>query len=568
VTVLVIGGGPAGLAAAVSARRRGVPVVLVDSSDQLGGQFWRHLPDERPAAHPERMQHGWSRYERLTGELTADDGCEILTETQVWAIERFDEGRSTIAAHLVTGPADGTDRPKRTIRADALVLAPGAHDRTLPFPGWDLPGVFTAGAAQAFAKAERVALGERVVIAGAGPFLLPVAASVAKTGSRVLAVYEASRVRSLAAGWLPKPWRLVGAAGKAAELAEYAAGHVRHRIPYRTGHAVIAAQGDGRVEAVTIARLAADWSPIAGTERTIEADAVCVSHGFTPRLELPIAARCEIGADRFVVTDAGQRTSVPGVFAAGEITGIGGVDAALAEGAIAGHCAAGGEAGDAEIRAAVRSRRVFDDFTGRIEAAHGIRPGWTGWLTDDTVVCRCEEVPYGRLRSVASASSSASLRALTLGTRAGLGICQARICGRTVEDLAQRASGCALDGTTLDRRPIASPIRLGELAADDAPRGARTDLPPTGAHQDAHGRAEQEGAHGRTEQEGAHGRTEQEGAQWRTEQKGAHGCTEQEDAHGRTEQEGAHGRTEHEGARGRTEQEGAHGCTERKDDNT
>ncbi|WP_414171269.1 NAD(P)/FAD-dependent oxidoreductase [Clavibacter tessellarius] len=165
------------------------------------------------------------------------------------------------------------------------MLATGAHDRTLPFPGWDLPGVFTAGAAQALAKGERVAIGDRVIVAGAGPFLLPVAVSLVQAGARVVGIHEAARVPSLARGWLRDPLGLARAPHKAAELAGYVSVLARERIGYSTGSAVVAAHGTDRVEAVTVQRLDATWAPIPGTERRIPVDAVCVGHGFTPRLE-------------------------------------------------------------------------------------------------------------------------------------------------------------------------------------------------------------------------------------------------------------------------------------------
>ncbi len=260
-------------------------------------------------------------------------------------------------------------------------------------------------------------------------------------------------------GWLPRPWQLLGTAAKAGELAGYVGHQLRRRIPYFPGHAVVAAHGAGMVDSVTIARLDATWSPIAGSERRLATDAVCVSHAFTPRLELPIAAGCRIGVDGFVIVDDRQRSTVAGVYAAGEITGIAGADAAVAEGAVAGHCAAGGSPDDPTIRGSMRARARSRQFAARMASAHGVGSGWRDWLTDETLVCRCEEVSYGRIRRVAAATPDAGLRSLKLSTRACLGPCQGRICGRTVADLLGR------DGST-DHRPIAIPIRLGELAQD------------------------------------------------------------------------------------------------------
>lgn len=474
-TVLVIGAGPAGLAAARAARAAGARVTVLDSADQLGGQFWRHLPESRPAANERMLHHGWDTFRSISAALVDDDGCRIVTSAQVWAIELRADAPGTV--HVVIGEPDGAGRDRLVLHPDAIVLATGAHDRTLPFPGWDLPGVFTGGAAQALAKGERLAVGERVIVSGAGPFLLPVAASLAATGSRVLGVYEANRMPALLRGWLPKFWQLFPAASKGAELAGYVAGQLRNRIPYALGKAVIAAHGTDRVDAVTVASVRADWSPIPGTEKRIAVDAVCVSHGFAPRLELAIAAGCALTAERFVEVDAGQQTSVPRVFAAGEITGIGGVDLALAEGAIAGHVAAGGTAGDPEVAPVARKRTVFRGFARRIEAAHGIRAGWPAMLTDDTIVCRCEEVSYGTLCAAADSTHSHSLRALKLSTRAGLGICQGRVCGRTVETLLGARTGGLDAATSTDRRPIAGPIRLGELAASAAPEPSDSELP-------------------------------------------------------------------------------------------
>lgn len=472
--VVVVGAGPAGLAAARAAADAGARVTVLDAADVLGGQYWRHLPAERPAGREHLLHHKWDTYRALADALRAHPAVTVVPTAQVWSLEQLDAG---VRLNVLVGEPDAAGRESRTYEPDALVLATGAHDRTLPFPGWQLPGVYSAGAAQALAKGERVAVGRRVVVAGAGPFLLPVASSLLRTGATVLGVHEASRTGSLARGWLDRPWELVGAVGKAGELAGYVGELVRYRVPWRPGEAVVAAHGDGQVEAVTIARLDARWAPVPGTERQVEADAVAVSHGFTPRLELAIAAGCALAPSRFVVVDDTQATSVPGVWAAGEITGIGGADAALAEGAVAGTAAAGGDLLSGTAGRAVRARDHARGFAARIEAAHGIRGGWVRWLRDDTVVCRCEETTYGRVREVVELTGSHETRSVKLTSRAGLGPCQARMCGRTLQELLD---GDGSDGAPgVDRRPLVVPVRLGDLAALPAPS---TSLPTASSH--------------------------------------------------------------------------------------
>lgn len=458
--VLVVGGGPAGMAAALAARRHGARVVLLEAGDDVGGQYWRHLPGGLADPSERLWHHGWDRFVAMRDELLGDEDCEVVTGAHVWSIDRRDDAPPLV--RVFVGEPDGQGREPRTFDPAALVLATGAYERTLPFHGWDLPGVFTAGAAQALAKGERVAVGRRVLVAGAGPFLLPVVSSLLRIGAEVAGVVEAAGPAQLAGGWATRPWQLLAARHKAGELAGYARQLAARRIPYRTGAAVVAAHGTDRVEAVTVARLTRDWTPIPGTERRIEVDAVCVSHGFVPRTELATAAGCALGVDGAVTVDERQRTSVPGVLTAGELTGIGGVDLALAEGEIAGTVAAGG----VPAPGAVSERVVFRKFAARLAAAHGIRPGSRAWVDDDTVVCRCEDVTAGALRRAAELTGSRGLRSLKLTTRAGLGLCQGRTCGRTVEDLLTGANEPGLlDPGRTAHRPIAIPVRLGELSA-------------------------------------------------------------------------------------------------------
>jgi NADPH-dependent 2,4-dienoyl-CoA reductase/sulfur reductase-like enzyme len=343
-----------------------------------------------------------------------------------------------------------------------VLFATGAQERQLPFPGWTLPGVVAAGGAQAMLKSGLVLPGRRVVVAGSGPLLLAVAASLAQAGARVPLVAEAAGYTGYARGAAV----LAGNPGKLVEGVGYAAALLRHRVPVRTRRAVVAAHGGARVEAVTVARLDRDWRPVPGTEKQVRCDAVAVGHGLLPQLELPVELGCGTrtlpdGSPALVVDD-GQRTSVPGLWAAGESTGVGGAGLALAEGETAAFdiAAAQGVTAPAGPPAAVLRRRArLRAFADLMAAAHRPGSGWTGWLSDDTEVCRCEEVTAGQVRSAIDELGAGDQRTVKLLTRAGMGWCQGRICGAAVASLAGQdppAGG----------RPLSCPVPLGLLAQD------------------------------------------------------------------------------------------------------
>src|SRR5829696_989899 len=187
--VAVVGGGPAGLAAAAAAAAAGCRVALLDSGSRVGGQYWRH-----PPAGPDAdLHHDLATFERLAGALGA---VEVLTGHDVWTVQRDDPD-------FVIRTTDG--ERDRALRARHVVLAPGAYDRQIPFPGWDLPGVMTAGGVQALLKGHGVVAGQRVLVAGTGPFLLPVATGLAASGASVVGVHEAAS----ALAWLREPGALV-----------------------------------------------------------------------------------------------------------------------------------------------------------------------------------------------------------------------------------------------------------------------------------------------------------------------------------------------------------------------
>ncbi|MFJ9470693.1 FAD-dependent oxidoreductase [Streptomyces caniferus] len=452
--LVVIGAGPAGLAATVTAAAFGLRVALVDAAARPGGQFYRQPAAGLGAARPEALHHSWRAFTRRTARLDeqlAAGRVSHFAAHHVWAVTR-DPDHWTV--HAVTGPDGAQGRAEVTART--VLLATGAHERQLPFPGWTLPGVVGAGGAQAMLKAGLVLPGRRIVVAGSGPLLLAVAGSLAAAGATVPVVAEAGGY----AGYARAPRTLAANPGKLAEAAGHGAALLRHRVRIRTRSAVTAVHGTDRVEAVTLARLDRGWRPVPGTGRRIPCEALAVGHGLVPQLELATALGCGThrGPDGTwaLTLDGRQRTTVDGVWAAGEAAGVGGAELAFAEGELAAHDLAHRAAPGALRRRRDRLRR----FSRVMAAAHAPRPGWTGWLGEDTEVCRCEEVTAGRIREAVAGLGARDTRTVKLLTRAGMGWCQGRMCGSAVARLAGEA------GPAADRRPLACPVVLGELARE------------------------------------------------------------------------------------------------------
>jgi len=389
--VVVVGAGPAGIAAAVHAAEAGRSVVVVEGLSRPGGQIWRHrarsqLP-RRAWRWLHRLDHSGARV--LPGTVVVD---AVAGKDGVWlTAER--------GAHTIL------------VQAGAAILATGARELFLPFPGWTLPGVLGVGAAQALLKAGARFRGLRAVVAGTGPLLLPVAAALTRAGARVEHLAEQAphtRVRRFAGSLWRTPGKLAQAAGYR---------FLTLRAPYARGMWVARAEGADRVHEVALTD--------GRRERIERCDLLCVAHGLVPALELPRLLGCELH-DGFVAVDALQRTSVPNVYCAGEPTGIGGVDAAILEGSAAGLAAAGR---DPLAGAPAGQRTAQRQFALRLAQTFALRPELRALARDDTIVCRCEDVALGRLRGYDS------LRSAKLATRAGMGPCQGRVCGAALHEL-------------------------------------------------------------------------------------------------------------------------------------
>jgi D-hydroxyproline dehydrogenase subunit alpha len=463
VPLIVLGAGPAGVAAARAATDAHVPVVLVDLAERPGGQYHRREPLTFSTTEPGALQQGWRAWEDELVRLRTSPRLTHLGATTVWAASAGPDGTVVLA----------TDHPElATLEADAVIVATGAHERVVPFPGWDLPGVLTVGGAQALLKGQGMRPGHRVVVSGAGPLLLPVAAALARVDTGLVAVTDAGDTVT----WLRGALRHGPRALPVSKLRE-GAGHLatlaRHGVRLRTRTAAVRAEGDGRVEEVTLARLDAGWHIVPGSERRVRADALATSHGFVPDLSVAIALGCTLATDPTgsrsptVAVDRWQTTSMPNVWAAGEVTGIGGADVAAREGRLAGLSAAralGGRVDDDTIARAVARRRADEPFVRTLAEVLDLPDGWTGWMRPDTIVCRCEDVTLARIDDAIAQRGARDLRSVKLTTRCGMGYCQGRMCAPTVAGvIAARTGAPPIDAGALDRRPVIVPIPLGRL---------------------------------------------------------------------------------------------------------
>ncbi len=411
--VLVVGGGPAGLAAAARAAECGVRVGIVDDNSEFGGQIWR---------------------ESLEGGATADlaKWSSLLpgsAVTQLCGIRVFDQpGPGVLLAE------DASDL--RELRYSKLILATGARERFLPFPGWTLPNVIGAGGLQAMVKAGLPIRGKRVIVAGTGPLLLAVAAYLRKRGAAILSICEQASWTSLAkfaAALASYPGKIAQTLQLKRELTG---------IPFEANSWPVAAHGGHQLESVAISRR--------GKMENFECDYLACGFHLVPNTELPLLVGCQI-CDGFVRVDEMQRTSVGGVFCAGEPTGIGGVEQALVEGQIAGFAAA------SELSKALSlfgERGRAKRFARLLDRTFRLRSELKQLAAAETFVCRCEDVPYSQLQT------HASWRTAKLQTRCGMGPCQGRVCGPATEFLF----GWSADSV----RPPIFPARIESLATNVA----------------------------------------------------------------------------------------------------
>lgn len=348
--IAIVGAGPAGLAAARAAARSGKSVAVIDDNPEAGGQIWRGAAQIPLAA-----------------------GARLFAMTRVFDV------RPGFEVHMA---------PHGVIRAERLILATGARELFLPFPGWTEAGVAGAGALQTLVKSGMDVRGRRVLVAGSGPLLVAVAASLRAKGARVLGVAEQAPLGRIVPFLLRYAAKLPQATALRARL---------FGVPYWTGVWPVSFAA-GRVAL--------------SNGRELDVDFLACGFGLVPNSEAAQLLGCRV-EDGFVVVDSRQETTVRGVYCAGEPTGIGGLEKALEEGERAGAAATGQAVRPGRTGAFVRDLARAFALDGRLY----------GLARPETLICRCEEVPLAEL------AMHREWREAKLQTRCGMGACQGRICG-------------------------------------------------------------------------------------------------------------------------------------------
>lgn len=448
--LVIVGAGPAGLGAAQQASQLGLAFALLDAYPRPGGQYFKQPPGE---FHVENEQP--EAADRLLSEI-APLNMLLLNDTVVWGI--FPEDGKECYELCLYSP---TGKECRMV-ARNVILTPGAYDRPLPFAGWTLPGVMTAGAAMTLLKSQRLLPGSRALLSGTGPLQLVLARQLIEAGTQVMAVLDAN----------PFPWRAWRSApvfwGQWERLYEgWQCWWTMHHagLSIRWGMTICRAEGNGQVEQAVITPLAG------GKPETIPVDLVCLGYGFTPAIQLSWQAGCEHQyrpecGGYVPLRDEWLQTTLPGVFVAGDGAGIGGKDVALLEGRLAALGAASRLGRQPETRLVASLRRDLAHqrrFASLLSQLFPFQEGLLDLMTDDTILCRCEEVTLKEIRQ-AIANGATTVNAVKALTRAGMGRCQGRMCAQSIAAAIARQTSQTIEkvGYFYPHAPVV-PIPLAGL---------------------------------------------------------------------------------------------------------
>ncbi len=453
--LLIIGAGPSGMAAASTAARCGVDVTLLDEQASPGGQIYRKIDGT------DRHEAGYLGKEYWRGRTLVDgfkqSGTTYINNASVWYLDKQRE-----VGVLIEGI-------NHSIHPQRIILATGAQERPMPIPGWQLPGVMSAGAGQILLKSAATVPQDGVVLAGSGPLLLLLAWQYLKAGVKIGALLDTTPSANFSKALHLLP-RALFAADYLFKGVQLIAAIKRAGVPTYKNVADLRAEGDATIESVSF-RIAGKQSQAV---QKIETQTLLLHQGIIPSLRLPIAAGCAVEWSsqqqcwQVCVDDWGQ-SSIDGIMLGGDGARIIGARAAELQGILTGLQAAHAlgklstEQRDLEARPIHRSLRRHLSIRPFLDKLYAPEQSFL-LPSDDTQVCRCEEVTAGQIRQVARLGCTGPNQTKAF-TRCGMGPCQGSQCGSTVAALIADEHKMAMEDVGFYRaRPPIKPITLGQLA--------------------------------------------------------------------------------------------------------
>ncbi|MGO3868722.1 MAG: FAD-dependent oxidoreductase [Alcaligenes sp.] len=448
--LLIVGAGPAGLSAARIASEQGLTVAVVDEQPRFGGQVFRQAPEEFAAADPDSM-HTYPFSQGLFQWARRTSAVQWHFSTLVWGI--FDDTQDEHQRQVgIAGPNGAS-----LLKARRVLIAAGAYDLPVAFPGWTLPGVLSAGGVQTMIKSQSLLPGQRFLLVGGHPLLLLVAELLLDAGAQIAEVAIARSLPSMkemlrATQALPGQSRLVK------QLLAILLKLRRHGVPLRFGAGLECVHGEESVQAATLCTLDQNWKAIPETQRRVEVDTVVVGYGLLASTELARQAGCAVQWDSaaggwLVEHDDRLRSSQPGVMVAGEQTGIAGAFNAHLQGELAAwQCVLELTEQACEpieqtlsgLMARLKRNRRFTDTVIALSAPR--LDALAQRITPETVVCRCEEVTAQEVNQFLDAHPYVTdINSIKLACRTGMGMCQGRYCQHTVAQMLASRLGCGVD---------------------------------------------------------------------------------------------------------------------------
>lgn len=437
VDLAIVGAGPAGLAAALAASAQGLSVEIIDEQPEIGGQIFRQPPRSFRAA-PSSAFRSYPFGAKLLDEARANSRIRWRMETTAWGTFAPRDGGRGIELGLSS--REGGE----ILRCASLLIATGAHDMPVAFPGWTLPGVMAAGGVQTLLKSQHVLSARRYVLAGSHPLIFVLAEQLLKAGADIaeVAISRAFPHLSELVGAIPA---LPGQSRVVADLIRSLVALRRHKVPLSFSTTIRRAEGDENgVNRVVLQAVDADGNVVEGSARTIKnIDGAAIGYGLIASTELARQAGCAVtfAPDRggwIVEHDENMRTSHADIYVAGEPAGIGGARRAFLQGHLAGLTVSASHKGEAlpseAIRRARRAVSGTDLFANTMAKSFAPNLKLLASLADDeTLLCRCEDVAARDVDAFLEQSPFAtSINTVKLGCRTGMGPCQGRYCQLSV----------------------------------------------------------------------------------------------------------------------------------------